>query len=514
MNLVIYGPPGSGKTTVGRLAAARLGREFVDGDDWIEARWGRAVADYFAAGEEALFRQREAEAYRALAARADQVLAPGGGALLDPHLRATLEQSGTVVCLSASVATLAGRLENDVASRPLLAGDLRARLAELLRARDGLYHSFAHQINTDNCPVERVADEAIAVFQAASRFTRFELGRTSALFGHGLLTELPRLLAAKAMRPPFIVIADSAVAALHGDAVQKALGAALLAFPSGETNKNLDTVRALYADCVRLGLERDGNLVAVGGGVAGDMIGFVAATYMRGVSWANLPTTVLAMADASLGGKVGVDLPEGKNLVGAFHPPALVAADFDFLSTLPAVEVRCGLAEILKAGIIGDAELFEGLPAGAVPLERAIVRAAAVKVGVVNADPFEHGERATLNLGHTIGHGVEAASGYRLRHGESVAIGMLAETRLAERIGLAEAGLAERVSAGLARLGLPTGCSGLDPAGIRAAMNSDKKRAGGRLKFALPRCPGEVVWGREVDEAELMAALEGITRAA
>jgi 3-dehydroquinate synthase len=328
------------------------------------------------------------------------------------------------------------------------------------------------------------------------------------------LAELPRLLHGKAIRPPYIIIADGTVAALHGEAVQQALGGALITFPSGEANKNLDTVRVLYSECVSRGLERDGSLVAVGGGVAGDMVGFVAATYMRGVGWANVPTTVLAMADASLGGKVGVDLPQGKNLVGAFHPPALVAADFDFLSTLPAVEVRCGLAEIYKAGIIGDAGLFEGLPSGAVPLERAIVRAAAVKVGVVNADPFEHGERATLNLGHTIGHGVEAASGYQLRHGEAVAIGLLAEARLAERVRLAEAGLAERISAGLQRLELPTRCAGLDPAAIRAAMNSDKKRAGGRLKFALPRRPGEVVWGREVNEAELMATLEDITRAA
>jgi 3-dehydroquinate synthetase len=243
------------------------------------------------------------------------------------------------------------------------------------------------------------------------------------------------------------------------------------------------------------------------------MAGFVAATYLRGVAWANLPTSLLALADAGLGGKVGVDLPEGKNLVGAFHPPALVVGDFDVLHTLPEVERRCGLAEIIKAGLIRDAALFEGLAVGSLPLETAIVRAAAVKVGVVNADPYEGGERASLNLGHTIGHGVEAASGYRLRHGEAVAIGMVAESRLAERLGLAEAGLAERVAASLRRVGLPERAPGMALAVVRAAMSSDKKKAGGRLKFALPRCPGEVVWGVEADEPNLMAVLEEMTRA-
>jgi shikimate kinase / 3-dehydroquinate synthase len=511
MNLVLYGPPGSGKTTVGRIAARQLGSKFVDGDAWIEARWGRPVPDYFAAGEEALFRQREAEAYRTLAAENGLVLAPGGGALLNPHLRAALECTGVLICLRASFDTLVARLENGNTPRPLLADDLRGKLAALLREREPLYRSFAIQVPTDGQAPAGVAAEATARFQDASRHTRFELGPTSALYGTGLLADLPALMADRGLHKPTIVIADEAVASLHGETICRALGAALITFPSGEANKNLASVQALYGQCVHNGLERGGSLVALGGGVAGDMVGFVAATYMRGVAWANLPTSVLALADAGLGGKVGVDLPEGKNLVGAFHPPALVVGDFDVLKSLPAIEVRCGLAEIIKAGIIGDAALFDDLAAGAMRLETAIVRAAAVKVGVVNADPYEHGERASLNLGHTIGHGVEAASGYRLRHGESVAVGMVAESRLAERLGLAEPGLAERVAGCLRRVGLPERAPGMAPGEIRAAMNSDKKKAGGRLKFALPRCPGEVVWGLEVDETDLMPILEEMT---
>lgn len=512
-NLVLYGPPGSGKTTVGRLAARQLGREFVDGDAWIQARWGRPVADYFAAGDEALFRAREVEAYRALAARDGLVVAPGGGALLDPHVRAILECTGVLVCLRASFDTLVERLEAPTAHtvRPLLAGDLHGRLSTLLREREGLYQSFALQVPTDALPPEDVAAQAIAGFQAASRYTRFEVGPTSAVYGAGLRAEMPALLAERHLRPPVVIIADDAVAALHGDAVRDVLEAALITFPGGEAHKNLATVQALYSQCVQHGLERGGSIVALGGGVAGDVAGFVAATYMRGVAWANLPTSVLALADAGLGGKVGVDLPEGKNLVGAFHPPALMLGDFELLKTLPEVEVRCGLAEIVKAGLIGDAALYEGLAAGSIALETAIVRAAAVKVGVVNADPYERGERASLNLGHTIGHGMEAASGFRVRHGEAVAIGMVAESRLAERMGLADAGLAEHVASVVRQVGLPDSAPGLAPTDIRAAMSSDKKKAGGRLKFALPRCPGQVAWGVDVNETDLMAVLEEMT---
>jgi 3-dehydroquinate synthase len=359
----------------------------------------------------------------------------------------------------------------------------------------------------------------MGLFRANENVTRFELSACSALMGHGLLVRLPELLAAKNLRPPFVVITDTGAGYFYGDAVAEALSAPEIRFPQGEAHKTLDTVRELYARCITNGLERDGTLLALGGGVVGDVAGFVAATFMRGVRWVNLPTTVLAMADASLGGKVGVDLPEGKNLVGAFHPPALVVADFDTLATLPEIEARYGLAEVIKAAIIGDADLFawfsslndEKSTPTYPPIPVLIARAAAVKVGIVNADPHERGERAKLNLGHTIGHGVEAASGYAIRHGEAVAIGMVAEARLAEMMGLAEAGLAEMIADCLRRVGLPTHCPGLSAGAIRAAMGADKKKAGGKLKFALPEGIGEVVWGIEADEKLLMAVLEAVT---
>jgi 3-dehydroquinate synthase len=249
--------------------------------------------------------------------------------------------------------------------------------------------------------------------------------------------------------------------------------------------------------------------VAVGGGVIGDMAGFAAATFMRGLRWVNAPTTLLAMVDASLGGKTGVDLPVGKNLVGAFHPPSLVVSDPFALNTLPEAERISGMAEVIKHGLLGDAALFESLEVSTAfgSLDQ-LQRAIEVKIRVVEADPFEKGERATLNLGHTIGHGVESASGYRLRHGEAVAIGLVAETWIAEQMGLAERGLTDRLSHLLKHTELPTRAPGLDPAAICAAMSSDKKKAGGQLKFALPKRVGEAVWGVEVDEALLIEALE------
>jgi shikimate kinase / 3-dehydroquinate synthase len=514
MNLILYGPPCSGKTTLGAMTAQLLGRQFVDGDAFIEARWQRPIADYFERGEERLFRAREVETYRELAARDNLVLAPGGGALLNPHNRATLEGTGTIIGLTASLETLLSRLDGST-PRPLLAGDRRARLAALLSARESLYGSFAVSVNTEGMPPEASAADTVARFKAMEGIRRFELGAGSALMGHGLLQRLPELLGEKGLRPPYVVMTDSNVGPLHAEGIRQILAGSgtggWASFPAGEGQKTLETVRTLYAACLSNGLDRQGTVLAVGGGVVGDLAGFVAATYMRGVRWANLPTTVLAMADASLGGKVGYDLPEGKNLVGAFHAPRLVAADFDVLSTLPAVEKRTGLAEVIKSALIGDPDLFAGLSEGKVGLETAVARAAAVKVGFVNADPTERGERAALNLGHTIGHGIEVASGYTWRHGEAVAVGMVAAARLAQTVGLAATGLADAIGECLRRAQLPTRCAGLSPAAVRAAMSTDKKRSNGRLKFVLPRKAGEVVWGIEVEERLLLDVLASVT---
>ncbi len=508
MNIILYGPPGSGKTSVGQVLAQRLGRAFVDADILIAARAGRTIPQLFAERGEAGFRRLEAEICAELAAQSGLVIAPGGGAFLDPANRARLECTGPVFCLRASADALLARLHAD-GGRPLLAGDDPAgRLQALLAARRTLYASFPAQIETTGRSVEQVADAIVA--QLAPRPLTVDAPglRHAIVLGYGLLERLPALLAEHALTGAALLVTDENVAR----ALDPAPALPRLVLPAGEPHKTLDTVRLIYDACLTHGLDRAGLLVAVGGGVIGDMVGFAAATYLRGVRWANVPTTLLAMVDASLGGKTGVDLPQGKNLVGAFHPPALVISDPLTLATLPPRETAAGLAEVIKHGLIGDAELFTALETGPAfgnleQLERAI----RVKIRVVEADPFERGQRAALNLGHTIGHGVEAASEFAFLHGEAVAIGLSAEAHLAERLGLAEAGLADRLDRVLSRVGLPTRCPGLAPERIRALMSADKKKAGGRLKFALPRRLGEVTWGIDVDEAALREALTALT---
>jgi len=233
---------------------------------------------------------------------------------------------------------------------------------------------------------------------------------------------------------------------------------------------------------------------------------------LRGVAWVAAPTSLLAMVDASLGGKTGADLPRGKNLVGAFHPPRVVLADPTTLASLPEAELRSGLAEVVKAGVIGDEALFrlcaQGWEAVLEALDTLVRRSMAVKIRVIQEDPYEKGQRATLNLGHTIGHALEAGSGYRLRHGEAVAIGMVAAARLSERLGIAQVGLAEEIAATLSSLGLPVAAPpGMDWETILQGMHVDKKRFSGVLRFALPERIGAVRVGVEVNDTELIRSV-------
>jgi 3-dehydroquinate synthase len=280
--------------------------------------------------------------------------------------------------------------------------------------------------------------------------------------------------------------------------------------PAGEESKTLDMAGVLYEQLVQGSLERSGVMVALGGGVIGDLSGFVAATYLRGVPWINCATTLLAMVDASIGGKTGLDLPSGKNLVGAFHPPLLTISDLTVLRTLPEREFQGGMAEVIKAGIIGDVELFEMIEAGSTDIREIIRRSIKVKVDVVREDPFEKGRRAALNLGHTIGHGIEAASQFLLRHGEAIGIGTIAEAMIAEWLGLAQPGLSERIEMVTELVGLPTRFANLETDTIMQLMRSDKKKQLGRLKFALPRDIGDVVIGVDVKDDLVRKAIDAV----
>jgi 3-dehydroquinate synthase len=275
-----------------------------------------------------------------------------------------------------------------------------------------------------------------------------------------------------------------------------------LLFPHGEVSKTRGEWQRLSDALLSRGAGRDAAIVAVGGGVVGDLAGFVAATYMRGIPVLHVPTTVVAMVDSALGGKTGVDTAEGKNLIGAFHHPAAVIADPRTLLTLPAREFRAGLAEVVKHAVIADAGYFEWLEShtdditarNLEVLAELVRRSVAIKADVVESDEREQGRRAHLNLGHTIGHGIEHASGYQLLHGEAVALGLVAECALASDLGLASADLGEQVAALLARFDLPVRLTpGLKLDRVFQAMDYDKKKTGGELRFALPVALGAMV---------------------
>ncbi len=326
------------------------------------------------------------------------------------------------------------------------------------------------------------------------------------LIGRGLLTELPALLARHCPASAYAVISDSHAGPLYAEQVVGRLTAAgcqaeLLTFPAGEWNKTRETWAALSDRMLARQLGRDAAVLALGGGVVGDVAGFVAATYLRSIPHVQVPTTLLAMIDSSIGGKTGVDVPAGKNLLGAFHQPRLVVADLEVLGTLPPVQLAAGMAEALKHGVIADAEFFGLLEReGAAVrerdpaiLERVVTRSVEIKAQVVAADEREAGRRAVLNFGHTVGHAIETVAKFAVAHGEAVAIGMAAEARLAERLGLAERGTAERIRRALEAYCLPLEApEGATPDDLLAAMQHDKKARAGAIRFALPARIGEM----------------------
>jgi 3-dehydroquinate synthase len=340
------------------------------------------------------------------------------------------------------------------------------------------------------------------------------------LIDHALLPGLPGLLAEHCPAARYALISDSHVAKLLGESLAAALRAAgmtseLLTFPAGEWNKTRDTWEVLCDRMLAARYGRDGAVVAVGGGVTGDVAGFVAATYHRGIPWVQVPTTLLAMIDASIGGKTGVDTAQGKNLLGAFHQPRLVVADLDTLASLPAAQLAAGMAEAIKHATIADAEYFAAIERCAVPvtqdpaaLARVVARSVEIKAEIVAEDEREGGRRAVLNFGHTVAHALEVTGGYALLHGEAVAIGMVLEARLAEALQVADGGTARRIASVLRRHRLPTELpEGTAADALIAAMRHDKKVRDGALRFALPqrvgamRAGGEDGWTVAVPEA-------------
>jgi 3-dehydroquinate synthase len=501
-HIFLYGPSGSGKSTIGKQLADDLRLPFVDSDQVLETNAGMSIPQIVEADGMPRVREWESAALKQVIAGKESVVALGGGALLREENRDLVEHSGTVILLAAELSTLVERLQNEPNKRPLLVGDLEAKLTSYLSDRAEHYASFPLKVRVDGRTPEQLVHQIQVM---AGRHHLCAMGEYDVLVGQvSNLTNFPM--------QNLIIVTDENVATFHMEKMKQVIGqdARSVIVPAGEEHKNLETVSRLWKSFLENGLDRKSTVIALGGGVIGDMAGFAAATYMRGIQWIAVPTTLLSMVDASIGGKTGFDLPEGKNLVGAFYPPKLVLADPSLLLTLPERELVSGMAEVVKHGIISDPELFEmcsrGMDWVKENLEEIVKRAVAVKIKVIEEDPYEKGFRAALNLGHTVGHAVELVSQFELRHGEAIAIGTVVEAKYAERIGVARKGLADQIVETFSVLGLPTHIPDELPHGeIIRAMRVDKKKSAKAIRFALPAEIGRV---ELVDVSDLDEVLE------
>lgn len=517
--LVLAGLSATGKTTAGRLLAERLGRPFVDTDELIAARVGMPAAAFLAQSGEPVFRAVERDAIRDALAQPDAIVATGGGALIDPLSRWDFWSHGRVAWLDAPDARLLERLAGDETPRPLLASRPAEKLAAQRTNRLPFYRAADVRIDTHR-PPEFVVDALARALEGpppdgrrlfdAEEPRNHPIGPATAriVYGHAMgsapLDEVleaiggtPSLIADRAIPPPPI--------------------ARRYLLDGGEAVKQADPLLQLLHWLAEERAERGDPVVGLGGGTVGDVAGLAAALYARGVPYVALPTTWLAQADAAIGGKAAIDLPEAKNIVGAFWPAWAVIGDTAHLGTLPLDRLRDGMAEAIKAAIIGDAELWhlivdrgEGALDGTdEPARYAITeRAVRVKLGVVRRDPWEAGERRQLNLGHTIGHALEVESGYALAHGAAVAIGLRAACVMAVGRGGSQV-LAPELDDLLERLGFRLRTA-FEPDAVRAALGADKKRAAGRLRWLLPMGVGHVVEVDDITDDELAHALASI----
>ena len=521
-NIILTGFMGTGKTTAGKALAARLDRRFQDMDDLIEEGAGLTVPEIFTIHGETRFRDIESQVCRDVAAQSNLVVATGGGALVNPENHRVLAATGTVICLSATPEQILERIRNET-HRPLLdlAPDNRLeRIRALLAEREERYSSIPLQIDTTDLTVDRIVDRILTLVSGGTEAeapsahpavpdangslqvlaVRSPDGSYPIWTGSGALAATGHLLRECGFEGVNVaILSNPDVEALHAADLVDALRAdgfepRVFTMPEGEQHKTLETVRKLYSDLLAAGMDRRSPVLALGGGVVTDTAGFVSATYLRGVPYVVVPTTLLAMVDSSVGAKCGVDLPEGKNLIGAFKQPVGVLLDPDLLDTLPAAELRAGMAEVAKHAILGNENLFEILMrAPASPVADWLAAAVQVKIDVVEEDPLEQGRRAILNFGHTFAHALEQVSQYMIRHGEAVAVGMMAATHLSVQAGLCSSSAAQRIRSLLTGLELPVRVRDIDSApdlsgragDLLAAMGTDKKRRGAVLRFVV-----------------------------
>ena len=526
MDVVLVGLPGSGKSAVGRRLAHRHEAAYVDLDDAIERAAGRKIPEIFAEQGEAVFRSMERTAVESLGAPDPEpairrVVATGGGAVVDPRNRWALYRGRLPIWLDGRPEVLAQRLRRSPNVRPLVTGrDPIGAIRSLARERERFY-AAGHRLNSASevgTLVDRVDELAAGTGPGSEPMTnagavllRADTASGHVVLGEGIAaTEVGAALGlAKARRA--ILISEPGAWAAAGKGIAERLTAdgwsiEQVMLPEGEAAKRLGVIEDAARQLAGIRAGRDEPLVAIGGGALGDAAGFLAATWLRGVPLIHVPTTLVAQIDSSIGGKAGVDLPEGKNLVGAFHEPIAVIIDVAFLRSLPERQRRAALGEAVKMAALGDEHLFallegdgEAIASGdeaafeSGAVAEVVERAAWAKVVVITADEREQGNagRISLNLGHSLGHAVEAAGGFgELLHGEAVAAGLRAAVRIGSELGVTPPERADRVETLLTRLGLATAPLPYSLGAVLGAMATDKKHASGHLRWVLPTADG------------------------
>ncbi len=523
-SIVLVGLMGAGKTSIGRRVAARLGTPFRDADIEIELAAGCSIPELFRRYGEQDFRDGERRVIRRLLANDPLVLATGGGAFMDAGTRAAIRADGVSVWLRCKLPTLVRRVASRN-NRPLLQnGDPVEILGRLMEQRHPVYAEADIVVDCGDEPPDFTTSKVLQALHDWRPPRRLAVTLDSAAYdvvvGDGLLARAGALLAPVIPQKRAVVVTDATVAALHLPALlhglaQTGIAAQQIVVPPGEASKSMASYARVVDGLLDAGVERRTTVIALGGGVVGDLAGFAAATTLRGLPFVQVPTTLLAQVDSSVGGKTGINTVHGKNLVGAFHQPRLVLADTGTLGTLHGRELRAGYAEVVKAGLIGDAAFFDwceehgaALTAGDREVQaEAILRACAFKAAVVGDDEREERPadgRALLNLGHTFGHALEAEVGYggALLHGEAVAVGLGLAFRLSAQLGLCSPGDAVRVAEHLNAVGLPSEPGMLNrrfsASRLIANMRRDKKMRDGALHFVLARGIGQAFTSADV----------------
>jgi 3-dehydroquinate synthase len=528
--IFLVGLPGSGKTTLAPLLAARLGWAWVDLDREIETRTGQTIPELFTQSE-AAFRQQETEALAAVAGRERCIIATGGGVVLAEANRQVMRQGGTTVALLVTPEFAVQRIAAQGITRPLLQPAPLHRMQQLVAERAALYAEADLMVETDGVAPEAIARRVLASVVAAGKLTNDTAPETIAValpqtpytitVGWGLFAQLADQLRGLGLPHRLTVVTDAQVAALLLPGVLAQLTAQgfiaqPIIIPAGEPSKSMTQLGAIYDALIAARAERGEALVALGGGVVGDLAGFAAATYLRGVPLIHVPTTLLAQVDSAIGGKTGINHPLAKNAIGAFYQPRAVLIDPAALLSLDDRLLREGWGEIVKYAITLDADLFGQLEAvGAdlpsLPAEELtpiIARCARLKAQIVSEDEREAEQRMVLNYGHTIGHALEATTGYgTLLHGEAVFLGMAVEARIAERLGLISAEVVARQDALTAAIGPQTPTALPDALTILAATRLDKKTRGGRIQWVLPVSIGATTLRADVPDDLVLAVL-------